>query len=315
MNPSRTLDRRTFVVDLGRGSLALAVLGVAGLCARPRPAARCRRRSHRDERRRLAGRRHRAPAPRRRSIAAARERECEAGAPAWTRVNLGFVSAYILVRGGEAAIVDTGVAGSARAIEAALGAVGLDWAARRAPDPDPSPRRPCRQRGRCPGPRPRGDRLRRRRGCPAITVPRPLSLSPMATRCSVSRSSRRRATRPAVSRSSTRSAGSSSPATRSAPSAATDPAGRRSSPPTWTGATVDREARRADVRDAPRRATAIRSRRARRRRSRQLGAERAARRPRRGRVSGPGGRHDVPVVVRTSGYPGSDQASAWFEGQ
>jgi glyoxylase-like metal-dependent hydrolase (beta-lactamase superfamily II) len=48
---------------------------------------------------------------------------------AWSRVNLGFVSAYVLVRGGEAAIVDTGVEGSADAIEASLGAVGLGWSA------------------------------------------------------------------------------------------------------------------------------------------------------------------------------------------
>ena len=52
-----------------------------------------------------------------------------AGAPAWTRVNLGFVSAYILVHGGEAAIVDTGVEGSGDAIAAALTGIGLDWPA------------------------------------------------------------------------------------------------------------------------------------------------------------------------------------------
>jgi glyoxylase-like metal-dependent hydrolase (beta-lactamase superfamily II) len=44
-------------------------------------------------------------------------------------VNLGFVSAYILVRGGEDAIVDTGVEGSADEIEASLAKVGLGWAA------------------------------------------------------------------------------------------------------------------------------------------------------------------------------------------
>jgi glyoxylase-like metal-dependent hydrolase (beta-lactamase superfamily II) len=44
-------------------------------------------------------------------------------------VDLGVVSAYILVRGGEAAIVDTGVSGSADAIEASLGSVGVDWSA------------------------------------------------------------------------------------------------------------------------------------------------------------------------------------------
>jgi glyoxylase-like metal-dependent hydrolase (beta-lactamase superfamily II) len=53
-------------------------------------------------------------------------------APAMTvyqRVNLDFVSAYILYRGGEAALVDTGVDGSADAIETALTEVGLDWGA------------------------------------------------------------------------------------------------------------------------------------------------------------------------------------------
>jgi glyoxylase-like metal-dependent hydrolase (beta-lactamase superfamily II) len=46
---------------------------------------------------------------------------------AFRRVNLDFVSAYILYRGGEAALVDPGVEGSAGAIEAALGEAGLGW--------------------------------------------------------------------------------------------------------------------------------------------------------------------------------------------
>jgi glyoxylase-like metal-dependent hydrolase (beta-lactamase superfamily II) len=45
----------------------------------------------------------------------------------WERVNLGFVSAYLLVRDGEAALVDTGVAGSSDAIEASLAGLGLGW--------------------------------------------------------------------------------------------------------------------------------------------------------------------------------------------
>ena len=40
-------------------------------------------------------------------------------------VSLGFVSAYVLVRGNEAAIVDTGVSGSGAAINEALGDLGL----------------------------------------------------------------------------------------------------------------------------------------------------------------------------------------------
>lgn len=45
----------------------------------------------------------------------------------WHRVDLGFVSAYLLYRNGEAALVDTGVEGSAGDIEAALGEIGLGW--------------------------------------------------------------------------------------------------------------------------------------------------------------------------------------------
>lgn len=43
------------------------------------------------------------------------------------RVDLGFVSAYIVVRGSEAAVVDTGVAGSEGSIETALGTADLGW--------------------------------------------------------------------------------------------------------------------------------------------------------------------------------------------
>ncbi len=45
----------------------------------------------------------------------------------WRRVALGSVSACILVRGGEAAIVDTSVSGSGGAIEQALPVAGVDW--------------------------------------------------------------------------------------------------------------------------------------------------------------------------------------------
>lgn len=45
----------------------------------------------------------------------------------WHQVPLGFVSAYVLARDGEAAVVDTGVAGGAGDIRLALQGVGLDW--------------------------------------------------------------------------------------------------------------------------------------------------------------------------------------------
>ncbi len=46
----------------------------------------------------------------------------------WSRVDLGFVAAYVLVRGREAAVVDTGVEGSADAIRTVLDEAGPGWA-------------------------------------------------------------------------------------------------------------------------------------------------------------------------------------------
>ena len=46
---------------------------------------------------------------------------------AWSRVALGNVSAYVLVRGDKAAVVDTGNPGSAGDIESALIAMDLNW--------------------------------------------------------------------------------------------------------------------------------------------------------------------------------------------
>ncbi len=45
----------------------------------------------------------------------------------WARANLGFVSAYVLARGNTAAIVDTGVSGSADAIGETLAELGLNY--------------------------------------------------------------------------------------------------------------------------------------------------------------------------------------------
>ncbi len=48
-------------------------------------------------------------------------------AGSWERVDLSFVSAYVFVRGGQAAVVDTGTNGSEADIEAALVGVDLGW--------------------------------------------------------------------------------------------------------------------------------------------------------------------------------------------
>ena len=96
MNLSRTLDRRTFVVDMGRGSLAVAVLGIAG-CAPAATGSAVPSRSLATSGSASPGT-SRGASPQA-TASSAPGTSAEAGAPAWSRVNLGFVSAYILVQG------------------------------------------------------------------------------------------------------------------------------------------------------------------------------------------------------------------------
>jgi glyoxylase-like metal-dependent hydrolase (beta-lactamase superfamily II) len=132
MLDSQPFDRRTFIADLGRGAFALVVMGVAGCgpsgstsssssgsASSASPAAASGSSGS-------GGAASSAPgsSP---SGSGGSGSGSTAGATTWTRVNLGFVSAYILARGGEAAIVDTGVAGSSGAIEASLTGAGLSW--------------------------------------------------------------------------------------------------------------------------------------------------------------------------------------------
>jgi glyoxylase-like metal-dependent hydrolase (beta-lactamase superfamily II) len=126
------LTRRLFLADLGRGAFAVAILGVAGCApgastARPSGASSgagpSAASSGAGPSAPPAGPSSSAPPP---SGASGSK---DPGAVAWTRVNLGFVSAYLLVRGGEAAVVDTGVAGSEDEIAAGLAGIGLEWSA------------------------------------------------------------------------------------------------------------------------------------------------------------------------------------------
>jgi glyoxylase-like metal-dependent hydrolase (beta-lactamase superfamily II) len=96
------LTRRTFITHLGRGGIAISVVSFVGsgrLLAQS-PAA---------------------------SPGASGMPAGSPGPTAWHRVNLGFVSAYLLVRDGEVAVVDTGVEGSETAIGDGLTAAGLGW--------------------------------------------------------------------------------------------------------------------------------------------------------------------------------------------
>jgi glyoxylase-like metal-dependent hydrolase (beta-lactamase superfamily II) len=100
----QAVTRRTFLTHLGRGGIAISVVSFVGSG-------------------RILAQSPMAPG----SPAASGMPAGSPGAAAWHRVNLGFVSAYLLERGGEVAVVDTGVEGSETAIGDALTAVGLSW--------------------------------------------------------------------------------------------------------------------------------------------------------------------------------------------
>ncbi len=116
------MTRRGFLVRAGRGVLGVAVLGVAAACSGSddtaggaTPAAGTS-----------------APEPTTPAGSSAPQTSADSSAQAdgsvdWSRVNLGFVSAYVLVRGREAAVVDTGVSGSADAIGQVLDKAGPGW--------------------------------------------------------------------------------------------------------------------------------------------------------------------------------------------
>ena len=114
------ITRRAFIRTIGKGSAAVALVGVVG-CSSEEPASNT-----------LAGSTTGAP-----SATAANTTNTttttkgstttSTSGGEWARVNLGFVSAYVLVRDGEAALVDTGTSGSAAQVESTLAGLGLGW--------------------------------------------------------------------------------------------------------------------------------------------------------------------------------------------
>src|SRR5258706_10483055 len=121
--PDPLLSRRVFLADLGRGAAAVAVLGLAGnalaACSPTNPSPTAA----------PSGQPTTAPPSADPGSPSAGSStppgSASSGGPlvpggvAWRRVDLGFVSAYLLIRDGEGAIVDTGVAGSEDEIYAA----------------------------------------------------------------------------------------------------------------------------------------------------------------------------------------------------
>jgi glyoxylase-like metal-dependent hydrolase (beta-lactamase superfamily II) len=118
------ITRRTFLVQAGRGTIALAVLDLSA-CA---PAAMSSA---------SAGQRGSGGGTGPVGVSASNLQSGDSsnappsstasGGLTWHRANLGYVSAYVLARAGEAVVVDTGVGGSEDAISDALTAAGLGW--------------------------------------------------------------------------------------------------------------------------------------------------------------------------------------------
>ena len=96
------VGRRWFLRQTGRGAVGFAVLGFAACSGSDQP-------------------------PSGNPTVAGASPSTTTGGLAWSRVNLGFVAAYVLVRGQEAAVVDTGVGGSADAIGTVLEKAGPGW--------------------------------------------------------------------------------------------------------------------------------------------------------------------------------------------
>ncbi len=120
--PARRLHRRAFLGDFGRGVTALALLGpVATACGGSDPVAGS------DGTTTVPG--DVDPGATTGSTAGDTPSDSTGGTEGtWSRSVLGNVSAYVLVRGGQAAIVDTGNPGSAEAIGQTITDLGLTYA-------------------------------------------------------------------------------------------------------------------------------------------------------------------------------------------
>lgn len=107
------------MLDLGKGGLAVAIFGLSTLaCAADNDDSTAATNPGTPEE---------PPTTDPETTSAPPASAADGGGYTWRRVNLGFVSAYVLARRGEAVVVDTGVSGSARDIGASLTALDLGW--------------------------------------------------------------------------------------------------------------------------------------------------------------------------------------------
>jgi glyoxylase-like metal-dependent hydrolase (beta-lactamase superfamily II) len=126
---TRRYNRRLFLTHAGRASVGLMVAGLTTACATDGADEVA------DSAASTAGAAPVAPDPSAAAATAASPatstapKQSEPGSVAfdWRRIDLGFVSAYVLVSENQAVVVDTGTEGSETDIEDALTALGLGW--------------------------------------------------------------------------------------------------------------------------------------------------------------------------------------------
>ena len=120
--------RRVFLADLGKGALAAFAVPIFAACSSDDdPTATPTPEVTRDATMTPSAAATEAATSATATASPAASEAASATAGTWGRVDLGFVSAYVLLRAGEAAIVDTGTSGSAGDIEATLAALGSRW--------------------------------------------------------------------------------------------------------------------------------------------------------------------------------------------
>lgn len=116
------MTRRAFIRDFGQGTLAVAILGIAVVACSDEDVSGGETTSTTV-----------APSSTTTTTAAPADSSTTVPGPVeaepvtWERVFMGGVSAYVLVRRGEAALVDAGNPGSMAAIESGLTAAGVGW--------------------------------------------------------------------------------------------------------------------------------------------------------------------------------------------
>ena len=123
---ARLINRRMAVADMGKAGMAIMVFGLAA-CAEESGESSTTSFGTTPSTGGPAGTTPSSPSSTTTPVDTTSSPPASGAATSWHRVALSGVSAYILYRNGEGALVDTGNPGDHGAIETALGEVGLGW--------------------------------------------------------------------------------------------------------------------------------------------------------------------------------------------